>query len=204
MKLGTTLSQLEEMKVMAGGHPERIAKYKLAKERYEEIIAEYFNKESGVKFVDLPSEYYVAELEAKAEESGDPRDKARAAIMRDRLDHQEKGKMKHIDWKVSRERLRSLIDNGAKITEKEMREAERVARHNPSDESRVLYARLKSVKQAQEDGTYTPPAPPETPKLSAEDVADAFEKAQRTSSTRDIAEYSVLKRKFEAQEGAGE
>lgn len=203
MKLGTTLSQLEEMKVMAGGHPERMARYKLAKERYEAVIAEYFNEETGVEFVAHPADFYVAELEAKAEESSDPGDKARAVIMRDRLDHHEKGKTKHADWKVSRERLRSLIDSGAKVTEKDMREAERVARHNPSPESRVLYSRLKSVKQEQEDGTYTPPSVPEPPRVTAEDVEAARVKAQRTHSTRDIAEFASLKRKYQEAEEAG-
>ncbi|WP_410770127.1 hypothetical protein [Fontibacillus sp. BL9] len=202
MKLGTTFAQLEEMKVMAAGHPEKIAKYSQAKKQYDEMIAEFFNEESGVKFIAHPLESYVAEIEAKAEESGDPGDKARAIIMRDRLNHYEKEKTKHVDWRTSRERLRSLIDIGAKISDKDIREAERVARHNPSAESRVLYARLKTVKQAQEDGTYTPPAPPETPKVTAEDVEAALTKAQKTSATRDIAEYSALKRKFEAQEGA--
>lgn len=201
MKLGTTFAQLEEMKVMAAGHPEKITKYSQAKKQYDEMIAEFFNEESGVKFIAHPLESYVAEIEAKAEESGDPGDKARAIIMRDRLNHYEKEKTKHVDWRTSRERLRSLIDSGSKISDKDIREAERVARHNPSPESIVLYSRIKSIKQEQEDGIFQPPTPPEPTKVTAEDVEAARVKAQRTGSTRDRAEYAVLKRKYEDQEG---
>ncbi len=203
MKLGTTLAQLEEMKKMAAGHPERMAQYRLAQKRYDEMIAEYFNEESGVKFIAHPMESFVAQLEAKAKESGDPGDKARAVIMRDRLNHYEAEKTQHLDWRRSRERLSGLIDSGAKVTQRDIDEAYKLARHNPSAEVVTLYSRLKSVKQAQEDGTYTPLTPPEPPKVTAEDVEAARLKAQRTSSARDIADYAVLKRQYQAVEEAG-
>lgn len=197
MELGTTLSQLEEMKVLAAGNPRKIADYALAKKRYEETVAEFFNEESGVKFYAHPTESYITELEAKAEKTGDPNDKARAAIMRDRFAHYAKEKTQHIDWRISRERLHDLLGSGGKVTQKDIDEAYRVARHNPTPEMSSLYSRLKSVKQAQEEGTYQPPAAPEPPKVTAEDVEAAREEAQRTSSTKDIAKYAALKRKYE-------
>lgn len=108
-----------------------------------------------------------------------------------------------LPYHVSRDRLRGLLDTGATITQTDVDEAERVAWENSGLDNLVLYARLKSVKQAQEDGTYTLPTPPEPPKVTAEDVEAARVKAQRTSSTRDIADYAVLKRQYQTVEEAG-
>lgn len=143
MKLGTTFSQLEEMRVMAGGSPERIAKYSGAKKDYESVVAYLFNDESGVEFVQYPNLNYVNEIEQKAAETGDPDDEARAIILRDRYTHNENSNNKSKDWRVSRLRLNDLLSSGARITQKDVDEAHRLARYNSTTEIRVLYASLK-------------------------------------------------------------
>ncbi|PAK55418.1 hypothetical protein [Paenibacillus sp. 7541] len=143
MKLDTSFAKLEEMKTMAAGHPEKIAAYTMAERRYKETVAELFHEDSGVKFLEHPPESYVAELEAKAEESGDPADKARAVILRDRLDYHAAKKTAHIDWRISRERLRNILVNDEKVTGADVQEAYRLARHNPSAQMMSLYTQIK-------------------------------------------------------------
>ncbi|MBP1905504.1 hypothetical protein J2Z32_002134 [Paenibacillus turicensis] len=143
MRLGTTFSQLEEMKVMAGGSPERIAKYSTAKREYEAAIAHLFNDESVAEFVQYPNLNYVNELEQKAAETGDPDDEARAIIMRDRYTHNENSNNKSKDWRASRKKLTELVNSGGPVTKGDLDEAHRLVRYNSSTEVRVLYATLK-------------------------------------------------------------
>lgn len=143
MKLGTTLTQLEEMKVMAGGSPGRIAQYSTAKREYETVVAHLFNDESGVEFVQYPNLNYVNELEQKAAETGDPDDEARAIIMRDRYTHNENSNNKSKDWRASRKKLTELVNSDDPVTKGDVEEAHRLVRYNSSTEVRVLYATLK-------------------------------------------------------------
>lgn len=143
MELGKTITQLEEMRVMAGGSPERIARYSGAKKEYESVVAHLFNDESGVEFVQYPNLNYVTELEKKAAETGDPDDEARAIILRDRYTHNENSNNKSKDWRVSRKRLTELLTSDKPVTKGDVDEAHRLARYNSSTEMRVLYSTLK-------------------------------------------------------------
>ncbi|WP_459965383.1 hypothetical protein [Paenibacillus sp. JCM 10914] len=131
------------MKVMSTGNPEKIAAYTMAERRYKDTIAELFHEDAGVEFHEHPSESYVTDLETKAAESGDPTDKARAAILRDRLDYYDAEKTKHFDWRISRERFRKLLVEGGKVTGADVQEAYRLAKHTPSVELMSLYSQLK-------------------------------------------------------------
>ncbi|MNN60748.1 hypothetical protein D3C81_1759500 [compost metagenome] len=149
MKLDTNYSKLAEMKAMASGHPGKIVEYAVAKRAYEDNVAHFFNEESGVKFISNPSQSYVDELEAKAAETGDDGDKARAAIARDQFNYYEKDRVKHIDWKVSRQNLRRLLDGGGEVTRKDVDEAHRVAKLNATTENIAVYSQ---IKRKYEDG----------------------------------------------------
>ncbi|MFL1674816.1 hypothetical protein [Paenibacillus dendritiformis] len=196
MKLGTSWAKLEEMKVMAQGHPERIAKYSMAKRQYDETVAEFFNEEDGVSFISTPSLRHVEEFEERAK-SGTERDKVRAIIIRDRYEALEGEKTKHIELRTTQQELLSRIDGGEKLTQADVNAAYRLARLNPSDDNRVLYSR---VKREFENPTEKQPTTPVQEKVTREMVEAAAGKARATGSVRDNAAYAVLKRQYESQE----
>ncbi|GIP21062.1 hypothetical protein [Paenibacillus sp. J22TS3] len=150
MKLDTNYSQLVEMKAMSWGNPERIAAYTLAQRRYDDTVAHYFDEESGVKFMANPSQSYVEGLEAKAAETGNDDDKARAIIARDQFEHYEKDRVKHIAWQVSRQNLRRLLVEGGKVTRKDVDEAHRIAKLNATMENLAVYSQIKQKFGTQE------------------------------------------------------
>lgn len=196
MKLGKTWAELEEMKVLAQGHPERIAKYSMAKRQYDETVAEFFNKEDGVSFISTPSLRHVEEFEERAK-SGTERDKARATIIRDRYEAHQTEKTQHIEIRTTQQDILSRLDSGEKLTQANVNAAYRLARLNPSDDNRVLYAR---VKREFENPTEKMPTSATVEKVTREMVEAAADKARTTGSTRDNAAYAVLKRQYESQE----
>lgn len=196
MKLGTSWAKLEEMKVLAQGHPERIAKYSMAKRQYDDTVAEFFNEEDGVRFISLPDEHDVEAFEERAKH-GTERDKARAIIIRDRYEAHQTEKTRHIEIRTTQQDLLSRLSSGEKLTQADVNAAYRLARLNPSDDNRVLYAR---VKREFENPTEKQPTAPVQEKVTREMVEAAAGKARATGSVRDNAAYAVLKRQYESQE----
>lgn len=196
MKLGTSFAKLEEMKVMAQGHPERIAKYNVAKRQYDDVVAEFFNEEDGVQFISHPNERDVEAFEERAKH-GTERDKARAAVIRDRYDSHQAEKNRHIDIRTTQRELLSILNSGENLTKADVDSAYRLARTNPSADNRVLYAR---VKREFENPTEKQPTAPVQEKVTREMVEAAADKARSTGSTRDNAAYAILKRQYESQE----
>lgn len=196
MKLGTSFAKLEEMKVMAQGHPERMAKYNVAKRQYDDVVAEFFNEEDGVSFYSAPRESYVLELEERAKH-GTERDKARAIIIRDRYDSHRAEKTRHIEIRTTQQELLASLDSGEKLTQADVDSAYRLAKLNPSADNRVLYAR---VKREFENPTERKPAAPAIEKVTREQVEAAADKARTSYRTEDRVAYAVLKRQYENQE----
>lgn len=196
MKLGTSFAKLEEMKVMAQGHPERIAKYNVAKRQYDDVVAEFFNEEDGVQFKSQPNERDVEAFEERAKH-GTERDKARAVIIRDRYDSHRAEKNRHVDIRMSQRDLLSRLTGGEKLTQDDVNAAYRLARLNPSEDNRVLYAR---VKREFENPTEKQPTAPVQEKVTREMVEAAADKARTSYRTEDRVAYAVLKRQYESQE----
>lgn len=196
MKLGTSWAKLEEMKVLAQGHPERIAKYSTAKRQYDDTVAEFFNEEDGVPFISTPSLRHVEEIEERAKH-GTERDEVRAIIIRDRYEAHQTEKTRHIEIRTTQQDLLSRLSSGEKLTQADVNAAYRLARLNPSDDNRVLYAR---VKREFENPTEKQPTTPVQEKVTREMVEAAAEKARATGSVHDNATYAILKRQYESQE----
>lgn len=136
---------------MSRGNPQKIAEYKSAEHVYNDMVAEYFREEDGVQFSSRPSEAYVNEIETKAKETGDERDLTRAAILRDRLDHNASDSRKHIDWRETRQRLTSAIQSGEKITDRDVQEASKLVKQNSSVDMLVLYSEVKKTHESQKE-----------------------------------------------------
>ena len=146
MRLETTAAKLAEMKTMCTGDPQKIAEFRRAERRYEETVGEFFSSEDGgVPFIKFPSAEHVGRLEATAAQTGDSADKARAVIMRDRLDHLEADKVKYVDWNVVKTKLTRAINNGEAISPSQVEEARRLAKHNASTENIALFSRLRKA-----------------------------------------------------------
>lgn len=142
MKLGTSIGKLNEMKRLASGDPQKIAEYTRAQRQYDDTVAEYFNKEDGVKFYGAPSESYVLELEERAV-NGSDRDKARAVIIRDCYEATEADKTFHNDIRIVKQYLVQRLENGEEITQSDLSTAHSVANLDSTVENRVLYTHVK-------------------------------------------------------------
>lgn len=194
MKLGTSFAKLEEMKKLASGDLWKIAEYKQAQREYDDMVAEYFNVEDGVKYISHPHEWYVLELEERAK-TGTDRDIARAVILRDRYNTHEADKLAYFDQRATQQELTARVSSGAKLTQKDVDAAHKHAKLNPSEENRVLYARIKREFENPTERTVPLASEPVTQEM----VDAAADKARRSGSTHDNAAYAVIKRQFESQ-----
>lgn len=190
------LAELREMKKFAYGNPAAIAKYTLAQREYDDMVTTLFPEDAPIKFADSPAEWYVKDAEKRAQETGDTDDIARAVILRDRYAAYEEGKTAHIKVRETTNDLRAKLQTGDQISANDVESAWRLAKLNSSADNLSLYSQ---IKQQHENPTKVNPAP-EAVKVTNEDVERAREKAKRTGSTRDIAEYAVLKRNQETSE----
>jgi len=195
MKLGITLAKLEEMKKLAPGHPQKLAEYTLAQRKYDDMIAEFFTEEDGVKYIRSPHEWYVRELEERAK-TGTDRDTARAVILRDSYTyHANRSEGAYLDQRVTKQELIAKLSGGEKLTQKDVDTAYRHAKLYHSEENRVLYARVKREFENPTERT----APSEPEPVTKEMVDAAADKARRTGRTQDRVTYALVKREFEHQ-----
>ncbi|MFC6652081.1 hypothetical protein ACFTAO_12720 [Paenibacillus rhizoplanae] len=194
-------AKLREMEKLSKGNPANIAKFTAARKEYEETIAVLFPEDSPIRFVGSPDESYVADAEARAKETGDAEDIARASLLRDRLNAYEQDATAHIDLRTTATSLRAKLRNGDELTEKDVRDAWRLAKLNASIDNVSLYSQ---VKKAQENPSERPPAAPEVAKVTGEDVEAARAAAQANPSSQNIARFSTAKREYTAQIEASE
>ncbi|MFK4340798.1 MULTISPECIES: hypothetical protein [Paenibacillus] len=142
--LTVTAGKLEDMKLMARGNPQKIAEYMVRKREYDDTVDRYFKEQdNGFNFVDLPSEEYVTKAEARAAETGDEADAMRAAILRDRAQYSASQKDVHKDWRRTYTDLTAKLANGDTITQRDLEDAEHLARQNSSLDNLVLYRKIK-------------------------------------------------------------
>lgn len=137
----TSLSKLQEMKLMARGNPRKIAEYNRKLSEYNDFIKQFFDDEH--KFIESPNEFYVKELEKKAE-SGDENDIMRYKILKDRFDYYQYTKRQgYFDERESRSKLQAKLRNGDELTKEDLTAAEKLARTYPGPDALVLYSRIK-------------------------------------------------------------
>lgn len=97
---------------------------------------------------------------------------------------------------VERLRLRRILDSG-NVTQEDVDAAYKLASSTGDTESRVIFARMKSVVASLSRKEETPAKLPE---ISKDAVAAALKKAEQTHNSTDIANYSQVKRHFAASE----
>lgn len=128
---------------LATGDPMKIAAAVTMKKQYEGNVAAFFNEESGVDFIPTPTAEDVDRFNAKAKETGDADDIARAAIIADRFDHAEGEKVAHLVTRATGAQLRTKLQSDEKITAGDVRKAHEYAKLNSSVENVALYSQIK-------------------------------------------------------------
>lgn len=136
-------SEVLKAEKLATGNPERIAAAVAMKKQYEGNVAAFFNEESGVSFIPTPTAEDVDRFNAKAEETGDADDLARAAIIADRFAHFEGEKTAHLVTRATGVHLREKLQSGEKVTAGDVRKAHEFAKLNSTVENISLYSQLK-------------------------------------------------------------
>lgn len=193
-------AKLREMEKLSKGNPQKIAQYSTAKREYDETIAAMFPEDSPIRFVESPAEHFVTDAEARAKETGDADDIARAAILRDRFEAYADESTAHIDLRTTATSLRAKLQNGDELSPRDVKDAWRLAKLNASIANVALYSQVKS---AQENPSERPPAK-EVVKVTAEDVEAARTAAQANPNAHNIAQFSVAKREYAVQTEASE
>lgn len=199
MEIGISYSKLMDMEVLSKGDPRKIAEYTVAKKRYEDMVTEFFNEEDGVLFKSNPSLEYVLELEQRAV-NGTDRDKARAIIIRDRYEANEKKKVQHIDFRTARNKLEEKLRVGSEITEQDIDEMYRITRHFPTPDSMVLYSKIKRAFEQPGQSNRTQRQEKEEVVATPVMVQEAWNKAKQTGRMSDHVAYALLKQKLTKQE----
>ncbi|WP_418039189.1 hypothetical protein [Paenibacillus xylanilyticus] len=135
-------SAVTEALKMAPGNPEKIVRAKRMEREYNETVALMFNEESGVSFIPVPDAKDVERFDARAKETNDPDDFARAHLIRDRFDYYEGQKTAHIDHRVLGSQLRTKLAEGT-VNNADVKAAERYAKSNPTSDNIALYTQIK-------------------------------------------------------------
>lgn len=199
-----TPSQLAKLKlaIRTSGHNRvAIAKYTEAQRNFDGAVAQLFT--DGYTMAEVPTAGYVYQLQQEAQ-TGDPLAEYRYAIIKDLHDTHEGRHIASQQFKADRESLRQILASGEKVTEKHVEQAKEIAAKNPSIENLAVASGVKKRKEAQDNGTYTPPVVPEPRKVTPEDVKAAYDKAFQSHRPQDITAYTVLKRQLAEQEQPAE
>ncbi|GIO93538.1 hypothetical protein [Paenibacillus lactis] len=136
-------SEIVKAEKLATGNPMKIAKAALMKREYDESVAAFFNDESGVSFVPVPTAEDVERFNAKAAETGDADDHARAALIADRFAHYEGEKVAHLVNRATGEQLRTKLHSAEKMTDADVRAAQEYGKLNPTADNISLYSQIK-------------------------------------------------------------
>jgi hypothetical protein len=137
-----TYANLDEMMLMAGGNPHKMAQYATARRELDALKAKYFNEQ--FPFVDGFSESHLEKLKAFAEENPDDHPALiRYELQKARFAAQEAKKTAHLDIRQAKSSLRQKLEAG-NVTARDLDEAAALVRRNGSDDNRVLYAAIKS------------------------------------------------------------
>lgn len=137
------LANLDELKMMARGNPQKIAEYKVKQSEFEQLTAAHFNDEHP--FSNSFDEHHLEKLREVAEQN--PEDESaqvRYALQKERLTVQESRKTAHIDHRVARSELRSKLAAGEKFTKVDLEMAAKLARQISSPENIAMYSQIKT------------------------------------------------------------
>jgi hypothetical protein len=138
------LANLDEMKLMAGGRPEKMAEYATRKAQFEQIKTNYFNED--FPFVNGFDEHHLESLKQYAEANlEDEAAQVRYALQKERFAVQEKNKGAHHERKALTSDLRQKLVSGEQLSNADLQTAEKLARQNPSPDNLVMYSTIKQT-----------------------------------------------------------
>ena len=135
------LSNLDEMKLMASGNPQKLAAYTIKRRELDEIKATHFNED--FPFVNGFSQSYLDELKAYSE--ANPEDESaqvRYQLQKERFAVQEASRTAHIDKRLVKTDLMRKLQAG-ELVDADLKAAHRLAKTNSSLENMTLYSRIK-------------------------------------------------------------
>ena len=142
------LANLAEIRQLAGGSTQKMAKYSIAKREFEQIKSQHFDEE--FPFVNAFQESYLTELkEYASEHPEDESAQVRYQLQSERYAVQEARKTAHIDIRLTKSDLMQKVQEG-NVTQTDVKVAWELAKKNSSDDNRVLYARIKRMAEAAE------------------------------------------------------
>ncbi|WHY93757.1 hypothetical protein QNK12_09970 [Neobacillus cucumis] len=136
------MANLDEIKMMARGNPQKIAEYKMKLAELEELKVAHFNDD--YPFVNGFNESHLEELRKFAE--GNPDDESaqiRYELQKERFATQENRKTAHIDLRIARSELQSKLAAGERLSKSDLVMAEKLARQNTSPENMAMYSQIK-------------------------------------------------------------
>lgn len=142
------LANINEIGVMAGGHPGKMAEYSALKHELNTIRQTHFNKE--FPFVRGFREDHLKELEQYAKDN--PEDESaqiRYNLQKERFAVQEAAKTAHVGINKTRSDLTQKYRSG-EVTATDLKAAHLLAKRSPTEDNRVLYAGIKKLLSAAE------------------------------------------------------
>ncbi|WP_019241353.1 MULTISPECIES: hypothetical protein [Bacillus] len=135
------LANLNEMKMMARGNPQKLAEYTM-KERHLELIKdEHFSEEHP--FIDGFLESHLQQLKDFAEANPDDESaQVRYNLQKERFAVREAEKTRHIDTRIMKSEINQKMQEG-NITTSDLKKAEYLARTYGSLQDLARYAQIK-------------------------------------------------------------
>lgn len=140
-------SHVNQAKEQTQGNPDKIAQYQTLKNRYREQNADLYDEDNPLPA--RPSEEYVAQLKAKADESDDPTDILRYAVVNGRAEAQSAQQSKVESIPALSQELRQRVQDDD-VNEVDLRRAEELARATNDIKDIALYQTIKAKLRAQQ------------------------------------------------------
>lgn len=138
------LANLDEVKMMARGNPEKIAKYVRDRDAYKEVLKTHFNED--FPFVQGFDQHHLSDLKKFAEENPDDESaQVRYNLQKERFAVQESNKTKHIDLRVGIQQLRQKISAGEKLVKSDLLAAEKLVRQSSTPDNLAMYSTIKRM-----------------------------------------------------------
>lgn len=136
------LANIDDMKLMAGGNPMKMAEVAVKAQELARIKAEHFPEEH--QFLKSFGEKYVQELKEYSEANPDDVSaQVRYRLQKERLAVREKGKTSHIDYRLVKGDLRRKLQEDT-LDGGDVKRAWEMAKRNSTDENRALYSQIKN------------------------------------------------------------
>lgn len=102
------------------------------------------------------------------------------------------------DWMNTYRELQEKFDQGAEITEEDVKRAWELVSTVGREEHRLIYSKLKLLRQLQQEAKQ-PKQEPELMNVTNDDLLDAKKKAEENPTPENLAYYSKIKYQWQKQ-----